>query len=324
LGFKKFILFPWFEIRKFYNCGVYWAYMSNFIVKNFWLTFLIGMFFGVFSGFSKKLSPYILYMLIFILFLSCLQIDLRNLFVRIKNYKLIFWLVLWILILLPLLYILLRVFLDLDVSLAILILLVMPAGMTIPFYSSLFKGDMELALVLTVITSLLCPFTIPLLIKFFLGTGFSINFLDMLTMLSLVIFIPFLVSILIRKFALVFIEKTKKYYSFLSLFVSMFLMAGAIAKIDFLEVLKGSELVYPFILLFVLAFVLHIIGFFIVRGDIKTRITSSLAIAYMNSTLAIVFAASFFSPKVLVIVTLYQIPVNIALMFSGIIFRKIN
>ena len=101
-------------------------------------------------------------------------------------------------------------------------------------------------------------------------------------------------------------------------------MAGAIAKIDFLEVLKGSELVYPFILLFVLAFVLHIIGFFIVRGDIKTRITSSLAIAYMNSTLAIVFAASFFSPKVLVIVTLYQIPVNIALMFSGIIFRKIN
>ena len=299
--------------------------MLNFLTKNFWVTFVIGIILGVFFEFSKKFLPYILYMLIFILFLSCLQIDFKNLFRRIKRYKLIVWLVVWILVLLPiLLYLLFKLFLDLNSSTAILILLVMPVGMTIPFYASLFKGDRELALVLTVITSLLCPFTIPFLIKLFLGTNFSVNILDMLIMLCLVIFIPFLFSFFIRRFALEAIEKTKKYYSSLSLFVSIFLMAGAIAKIDFLDIINGNNLIYPFIMLLVLAFVLHLIGFFIIGGSLRTRITSSLAVAYMNSTLAIVFAAKFFSPEIFVIVTLYQIPVNIALMIFGIIFRKIN
>ncbi len=200
----------------------------------------------------------------------------------------------------------------------------MPAGMSTPVYATIFKGDSELALIVSVITSLLCPLTIPFLIHFLAGIQTNINLFQMFGSLSMIIFVPFILSILFRKIGKAAIHNTEKYYSQVSILIITLIMAGAIAKVNVIRALDGgNSIIYPFFLLFVLALLLHIIGYCaIYKRDNKTRITSSLSTAYMNSTLAIVFAAEFFGPKTLLLVTLYQIPTNLVLIGFGYVVKK--
>ncbi len=299
--------------------------MFKFIKEYFWLLFILGILAGIFLPFSSLITPYILYMLMFTLFLSCLNIDISRLVRKIRDLRLVIYLVFLILIVVPLLfYFIFNSFLESEYSLAILILLAMPTGMTTPLYVNILKGDNELALIIVTITSLLSTLTIPFLIYFLVGIQTNINFIQMFTTLSMIIFIPFILSILFRRIGKRIIDNTKKYYSSISILIITFIMAGAIAKVNFIQIISNDKsIIYPFFLLFVLAILLHIIGYYVVyKKDNKTKITSSLAIAYMNSTLAIVFAAQFFNPKTLLLVVLYQIPTNLVLICFGYIVNK--
>lgn len=262
-------------------------------------------------------------MLMLVLFISSLKIDIKGLFQKIKNLKLIIYLSALILIVIPLLiYPLFKIFIEPEYSLSILILLIMPAGMAVPAYAFLFKGDKELALIVSILTSFLCPLTIPLLILILTGNQTNINFIQMFITLGLIVLIPFILSRIFRIFTEKIIKNTEKYYSALSVLIISFIMMGAIARADFIQNISNS-IISSFLLLFVLAILLHVIGYYIVyKKNRQIRITSSLAIAYMNSTLAIIFAAEFFDPKTLLLIILYQIPTNLALIAFGYIIRK--
>lgn len=278
---------------------------------------------GIFLKISSAITPYIIYMLMFVLFLSCLKIDINELFRKIKNLKLVIYLTSLILIIAPLLiYPLFKIFLEPEHGLSILILLIMPSGLAIPVYAILFKGDKELALIISIITSLLCPITIPLLILLLTGKQTDVSIVQMFITLSIIILIPFVLSVFFRKLGKKIIKNTEEYYSPVSILIITFIMAGAIAKANFIQNISQS-IIYPFLSLFVLAILLQIIGYYAVyKKNYQIKITSSLAIAYMNSTLAIIFAAEFFSPKTLLLVILYQIPVNFALIVFGYIAKK--
>lgn len=260
----------------------------------------------------------------FVLFFSLLKTNTGELARKIKDFKLVIYLIFLTLIITPvLLYFVFNIFLEFEYAIAILVLLVMPVGMSVPVYAHIFKSDKELALIIAIITSLLCPLTIPLLIYFLVGIKTNIDFFQMFLNLCIVIFIPFILSILFRKIWKKFIDKTEKYYSSVSIIVIMFIMAGAIAKIDVLQIINNKSIIFPFLSLFILAILLHIIGYYAVyKKDNKIKITSSLATAYMNSTLAIVLAAKFFSPEVLLLVILYQIPTNLILIGFGYIVKR--
>jgi len=299
--------------------------MIKLILKYFWLLFIFGIILGMLFPSLKLISPYLTYILMFVLFLSSLKMDTAKLFKRIKELKLLIFLVSFILIIIPIfLYLIFKGFLDLEYSLAILILLVMPSGMTVPVYSTILNGDKELALIIVILTSLLCPITIPFLLHFLVGVQITINSLQIFYSLSVIIFIPLILSILLKKVGKNFIEKTKKYYSPLSIILIMFIITGAIAKANVIQAIGGAkEIIYPFFLLFVLAILMHLIGYFILyKMNKEVKIASSLTTAYKNSTLAIVFAAQFFSAKTLLLVTLYQIPTNLILIGFGYLVKK--
>ncbi len=287
---------------------------------------MLGILIGTFFPYSSLLTPYILYILMFVLFLTSLKIDLKKIFERIKNLKLVLYLISLILVISPLLlYYIFKPLVEQEYGLAILILLVMPAGMAVPVYATIFKGDKELALIITTLTSLLCPLTIPILIYLLSGIETDINFFKLFITLSTVIFIPFLSSTIFRKFLKKFIYNTKKYYSSISIIAITFIIIGAIAKVEVTQIIsnKGLSIIFPFFLLFVLSTLLFLVGYLAAhKGNKESKITSSLSIAYMNSTLAIVIAAEFFSSETLLLVTLYQIPSTVTLISFGYLIRK--
>lgn len=265
-------------------------------------------------------------MMMFVLFLSCLKINPEGIFEKVKDFKLVVYLALLILIIIPLLiYPLFNIFLKFEYGLAILILLLMPTGIAVPAYAIILRGDKELALVLSTITSLICPLTVPLLIYFLIGVKTELNFSHIFIALSAIIFIPFILSAIFRKIGKKIIKKTEKYYSSVSIVIITLIMAGAIAKVDASQIMnENKSIIYPFLSLFFLVILLHLIGYFaIYKKDVQTKITSSLSLAYMNSTLAIVFAAEFFGPETLLLVVLYQIPTNLALIVFGYLTKRI-
>lgn len=299
--------------------------VAEFVSNYFWIFFIFGLLAGIFLPFSFLLSPYIVYLLMFVLLLSCLKIELRQVFERIKDFRLVVFLIIWILVFIPLLiYFPFRIFLDYEYSLAILTLLVMPTGMCVPVYATIFKGDKELALALSVATSLICPLTIPTLMYFLVGIKANINPVQMFLSLSMIILSPFIISLFLKKIAKEIIRKTERYYPSISVLFISCIIAGATAKIGFIDVIANNrEIIYPFLLLFAVAGLLTIIGYLVLyERSVKTKITSSLATAYMNSTLAIVFCAQFFGPKTLLLVTMYQLPTNLTLIAFGYIAKN--
>ncbi len=297
---------------------------SQLIEKYYWLFFALGMALGWFVpqtiGF---LSPYIMHMLVIVLFLTMLKIDVKDVFSHFKNPSLVIYLSTLILIISPIaFYYFSSVFLPLNYSLAILLLTAMPAGMSITAYAGIFKGNPSLALTLTTVTSLLAPFTVPSVIYFLTRSSLQINVLEMVVSLSGIIFMPFLLSLIFRKFVKKQIGKTERYFRPVSILLITMIMAASIAKISGKPLeLDSLWLVVSF--LFVLAAALHIIGYYAAFWRNKAdKIASSLAVAYMNSTLAIVLASAFFGPETLLAVVLYQFPTNIVLILFGWIVGK--
>ncbi|MBU3957515.1 MAG: bile acid:sodium symporter [Nanoarchaeota archaeon] len=292
---------------------------SRLIEKYYWLFFALGMALGWFvpqaTGF---LSPYILHMLVIVLFLTMLKMDAKDVFSHFKNPFLIVCLSLLILIVSPIaFYYFSGLFLPPNYSLAILLLAAMPAGMSITAYAGIFKGSASLALTLTMATSLLAPFTVPAVIYFLTGNSLQINVFEMIASLSGIIFLPFLLSLIFRKFAAKQINRMEKYFKPAVIILITLIMAASIAKISGKH-LELDSLWLVVLLLFFLAAALHIIGYYAAFLQGKAdRISSSLAVAYMNSTLAIVLASSFFGPETLLAVVLYQFPTNIMLILFG-------
>ncbi len=303
--------------------------MLRFITDNFWLFFTIGFSSGLIFHFMSLFYPYAIYMLMFVLFLSCLTFDYKEMSKNLANWKFGLFLSLLRLIIIPILfYLILSPFLDYEYSLAILILSAMPTAMGAPVYSAILKGDKYLSLFLTILTSMLAPLTVPLLILFLTGVKTNVSYFELFSSLSIIIFVPLISAFLIKKAINKLIKKTEKYFSPLSVLFLSVIIGGAIAHFDIRSLIFSDnlgKLFLPILSLFGLSISWHLIGFFIAYKKTRNlRITSSLAIAVINSILAIVFTAKFFEPKTVLLVTLFLVPINLSLIVFGYFVKKFN
>lgn len=296
--------------------------MINFITKYFWIFFILGMILGLFVKLSSLVSPYIIYILMFVLFLTILKIDFSQIIKSFKKPFLIIYLTFLTLIIAPLLaYLLAKSILAPEYTLAILILFAMPAGMATPAYSDIFKGNTPLSLIVTTISSLLAPITIPIILLFITGTKYNLSFLSMFQTLAMIIFIPFILAFIIKKFAKTTISKTQKYYSAISVIAIMIIIMGAVAKIE--KNIITTDIIFPAIILLLITIIITTISYFAIPKSIKrTKISSSLAIAYINSSLAIVFASGLFSSKTVLLIILHQFIGNLTLIGFGYLARR--
>jgi predicted Na+-dependent transporter len=72
-----------------------------------------------------------------------------------------------------------------------------------------------------------------------------------------------------------------------------------------------ASLIWKVLILYVVFILLHIIGYFAyLKGSRESRISVAIGAAYMNNGMAIVLAASYFKPEILVLMVLSELPWN--------------
>lgn len=268
------------------------------------------------------MNAYATFLLQAIFFLSSLKIDLRGIFRELHDWKAVSLVTLFMLLILPAVtYALFRPLFP-DLAIPLLLLAAMPAGMTSPLFTEMLGGNVSLALVATVTTSLFAPFTIPLIVTLFGGETVTLDTVSMFLTLFQVIFLPFFLAQGTRMLlGTGRIDKAKKGAAVLSVTLVCLLLASIVAKYsDEMIDRFHMEAVWQLLGMFFFFVLVHVAAYSLVWWrDTRDRLTITLCVVYMNFTLAIFLAQEFFpDPDVVFFTMLSIIPWNIGI----ILFRS--
>lgn len=213
-------------------------------------------------------------------------------------------------ILLPLLFFLLSVNINPDLRLGLFLLTVMSSAVVAPLLAGFLKLKTLWATVFVVSTSFLVPFTAPLLLEWCFGVNTEISFKIMLLFLSKIIFIPAMLAFICKKYLYAFSKQIKKTSGFLGVSCMSIFLAILIAKnqSSIEQNLFSTFALEILIGLFILFLTLFTIGYLAPARTQKEKLTNSIMFGNMNNGLAILLAAEFFSPEVLLVVLLSEIP----------------
>ncbi|MBI2483764.1 bile acid:sodium symporter [Candidatus Uhrbacteria bacterium] len=203
-----------------------------------------------------------------------------------------------------------------DAGVGIFLLAAMPSAMSAPLFASLAGGSIELALVLSVFTSLLAPFTIPFVAAITFGSGIDIAPLKMLTDLLLIVFPPMILAQIVRKFFHPHIEPASFALKPLSILLLGLITTGIIAK-NAADIFASFtiELLPLFWVVLIFAVITHGVGYLIGIGKSHAdKVAYAISLAYMNIVLAIYLAGRFFPHPKTILTTI------IALLFWTVLF----
>ncbi|HLP72314.1 MAG TPA: bile acid:sodium symporter [Bacteroidales bacterium] len=286
--------------------------VSTFIEKYFWLFLLAGIGLGLWNPVPFLAPSYvnkiILGMMLFFVFL---KIDPLEVLEHIRNYRLMVYLASVYMFIIPLVFYLALKYVDTDLAIGVLLLTSMPAGLSSPALADIASGNSSLSMSLVIITQIIAPFTVPFVFWVINIHGMDINELLLLKDIALLVFVPMIISQAVKKTFPVAVSRTKHLFTSANVLVMAIFVFVVIAsqRNVILENLGG--LVWKIMVLYLVFILLHVIGFFIPRGETKrNRISISVSFAYMNNGMAIVLAASYFRPEILVLTVLSELPWN--------------
>jgi bile acid:Na+ symporter, BASS family len=285
----------------------------NFIEKHFWLFLIAGIALGLwnplpFRRFPAFIPKILLGMMLFLVFL---KIDSLQILENIRNYKLMIYISLVYMIIIPVFfYFSVRVF-NPDLAIGILLLTAMPAGVSAPALTDIVKGNASLSMSLTIVTQMISPFTVPLLFWLINFNGYSIDKLLILKDMAIIVFLPMIISQVIKKYLPDTIKKTQHLFTSLNVLLLFAFVYLAISSQRNYILENPEGMVWKITLLYLVFISLHIIGYLICfRQNKQNRIAVAIGSAYMNNGMAIVLATSYFKPEVLVLMVLSELPWN--------------
>ena len=255
-------------------------------------------------------QPYPVYLMMFLLFLSFLSIKIETIWDTVQNnLQTVIWLSFLKLIALPLsVYFLFKVFYP-SYAIAALLLTGISTGVVAPFISTLVKANVNLVLVMVVISSPLVPFTLPALVKILLGRSIEISLLGMMRILCMVIFVPILAVEILRHITPGMLDSIMKRRYPISLVIFAIINLGVFSKYsDFFyqNPLTILEATFVAILLGGIYLVVGISALW--KSPIENQLASAISLGNMNNVLVLVFASEFFTPLEPTVAAMYMIP----------------
>lgn len=241
-----------------------------------------------------------------ILFFTGLKLDFAAAGRELRRPALLVYLWLMLMIVLPLgMWALARVILP-DFALGVLILAAMPAGMACATMSDIVRGNISLAMVLILITSLLCPITVPLLTRLVVGPGGggAMGYLlRQSAFLAITLFSPVAAAWLVRRAAPKFVARHREKYTGLSITSLVLLIVSIMSTVSdrTIDLLRAEPLRVGGIALFCVGFTafFYLAGFWLTPWRAMTdRAAIAICAAYVNNGLAMVFANRFWVDRV--------------------------
>ena len=287
--------------------------VSLFIEKNFWLFLSSGIFFGLWNPLSVEIfHPFFPKMLLgMMLFLVFLKINALEIIENIKNYKLMIYVASVYMLIIPVLFFYSINIFNPELAIGILLLTAMPAGVSTPALTDIAKGNVSLSLSLTIVSQLIAPFTVPLLLWFIDFNGHSINKLLILKDMAMIVFLPMIISQVIKKYFPLTIIKTQHLFTSLNVLLLFAFVYIAIASQRNVILENPAGLIWKIAVLYLVFIILHIVGYMICfKQNKENRIAVAIGAAYMNNGMAIVLATSYFKPEILVLMVLSELPWN--------------
>lgn len=255
-----------------------------------------------------------------LMFLSCLDIDLREFFNALKDFKIQALVLLIVHLVSPLIVLIfLKGFLSDEIFLGLILASVIPAGRAAVFLVSIYGGKPETALVISSISNALSPITVPILVWLFAKTTIKIDPLDMGTTIFWLVAIPIGAAILFRWMGLAkYLVKQASGLSVVFLFLIILGIISPIRQVILDNLGKSVGLIL--IVLSLISFDFWL-GWKIGKTK-EDKITLALTASYKNYTLGTLVALSLFSPVVALPSIIYTITNNLMLIPIQILTKK--
>ena len=250
-----------------------------------------------------------MYNLMVALFFVFLKVDLREVAAQARRPLLLTYLLAANLVVMPALAYLASRWLDQEVALGLVLLVALPSGVAATALTDMVKGRAALALVISVLSSIVAPFTIPAMIYLLFRTRIELSYLKLFGQLILMIAVPLAAAQLARRIAPRAIDRTRPYCGVVTIgLLSLIIVAVMGREADYL-LHHLRDVVFLLVVLYVAFLVLQVAGYFTLfwLGH-EDRLAASVAKMIMNNGLGIVLAAQFFSPRVLLLLILSEVP----------------
>jgi len=268
---------------------------------------LAGIFF---PGFASFFRPYPVYLMMLLLFLSFLSISMGAIRDTLRHHApTLIWLSFSKLILVPLaVYFIFKVVYP-PYATAALLLTGISTGVVAPFISTLVNANVNLVLVMVVISSALVPFTLPALVKVLLGRTIEISLIGMMRTLSMVIFVPILAVETLRRWAPGILESINKKRYPISLTIFAIINLGVFSGYSDFFFQNPVTILEAACVAIALGGIYLVIGIVILyKAPVEDRLASAIVLGNINNVLVIVFASEFFGPLEPTVAAMYMIP----------------
>jgi BASS family bile acid:Na+ symporter len=285
---------------------------SILIEKYFWIILIAGIVIGIMFPVPFNVSPFLPKLILGMnLFLVFLKIDAIEILENIKNYRLMIYVTIFYMLVIPLGFFFLIKFFDHELAVGILLLTSMPAGVSTPVLVDIVKGNLSLSMSLAIISQIVAPFTVPLLFWLFVSSTLAINKMLLLKDIAILVFLPMIISRLVRVNFPVLIRKTQHLFTSANIFLIFSFVYITISSRSDVILDNPSGLIWKVAVLYLVFIILHVVGYMIGFKEKKEdRISIAIGAAYMNNGLAIVLAVSYFNPEILILMILSEIPWN--------------
>lgn len=294
--------------------------IHQFIDRYFWIFLLSGLLLGLSYPAPEFLMDLLKPLIMLMMFLVFLKSDLVHVLGEIKNYKRILYLVSTYMIFIPIIFFLVFNQFDEKIAIGILLLTSMPAAVASPAISDMVNGNTALSLSITIVTSIAAPFTIPIIFGFLNFHKLSINPWQIFFDLSIMVFIPIVVSQLFRRYLPGIVARKKHYVTPINICILSLMVYIVIGSQHKVLLNMSLDILVNLLILYTIFIVLHIVGYMLgAKQKKQNKISICIGMAYMNNGLAIVLAAQYFDPYILVLMVLSELPWNTLL----VPFRKI-
>jgi len=297
--------------------------ISKLIEKHFWLILIAGILIGLWSPVPFKAPPILPKVLLgMMLFLAFLKIDALEVLENMRNFRLMIYIAFIYMLAIPLVFFFSTRIFDAELAVGILLLTAMPAGVSTPVLTEISKGNISLSMSLVIVSQLLAPFTVPLLFWLVDINSLTINKLLILKDIAILVFLPMIISQIVKRFLPRTIARTQHLFTSANVFLLSSFVYIAISSQRNVILENPTGLIWKIAVLYLVFILLHIIGYIICpRQTRENRIAVAIGAAYMNNGMAIVLAASYFKPEVLVLMVLSELPWNTLLApFKKVLF----
>ncbi len=273
---------------------------------------MAGLAVGIFlPGPSRLVYPYILYLMMVILFLSFIRLELEHVtkigprdvadLTALTGLKLA---------VLPAgLWAVCRLVWP-EQALAVLLLSGVSTGVTAPFFAGIFRANVPRILQLTVLTSILVPLTLPALVKLLLGGSLDISFWHMVRLLLWVIFVPLILAVLGRRFTPRLIARIDRWQYPISLVMFFVINAAVFSVYSGTLIRDARHVLWAAAMACALGIIYAGTGalYGLARGRWGDVLTGATGMGFINNVLVIVFAAKFFGKQGPLLAAMYMIP----------------